>query len=299
MGSRKNTIYHLLALGTSMIWGTTFVSTKVLIAEGLTPASILFYRFLLAYILIWFFSFRRIFARNITDELLLLAAGLTGGSLYFVAENTALGLTLASNVSLIICTSPLITALLGRLINRRERVGTTLIYGSFIALLGVGLVVFNGRFVLNLNPWGDSLTIIAALMWSLYSILVKLLDGRYDTLFITRKVFFYGLLTLLPVFLFDPLSASAELLLRPVVFWNLLFLGIVASLIGYLLWNVAVMKLGAVRTANYIYIIPLVTMVTASLTIHESITLITLLGALLILAGVYIAEKGFTFPRLK
>ena len=108
--------YHLIAIITVIIWGTTFVSTKVLIHHGLSPVDILFYRFALAYICIWFISPKVLFARSKRDELMFVAAGLCGGSIYFITENTALGITLASNVSLIICTAPILTAFLSLLL---------------------------------------------------------------------------------------------------------------------------------------------------------------------------------------
>ena len=93
--------FHLMAAVTVAIWGTTFVSTKVLIGYGLSATDILFYRFIMAYICIWFFSPRILWAKSWRDEGVFVLLGLTGGSLYFIAENTALGMTLASNVSLI------------------------------------------------------------------------------------------------------------------------------------------------------------------------------------------------------
>ena len=81
--------YHLIAIITVIIWGTTFVSTKVLIHHGLSPVDILFYRFALAYICIWFISPKVLFARSKRDELMFVAAGLCGGSIYFITENTA------------------------------------------------------------------------------------------------------------------------------------------------------------------------------------------------------------------
>lgn len=98
-----------------------------------------------------------------------------------------------------------------------------------------------------------------------YSLAVKRIGGRYPAVFITRKVFFYGLLTILPVFAFQPFSVGAEVLARPAVWGNLLFLGVVASMLCYILWNAAMHRLGAVRTTNYIYFNPLVTIVTAAL----------------------------------
>lgn len=287
----KTYLYHAMALFTAIVWGTTFVSTKVLLGYGLGPAEILLYRFILAYVSIWLVSPKRLLARSWKDELLFIAAGISGGSLYFIFENTALEITLASNVSLIICTAPILTAFISFLFNKKEKIPARLIYGSLIALLGVGFVVFNGHFILKINPLGDALTVLAALMWAFYGLILKMLDSRYPVLFITRKVFIYGILTLLPYFWFDPITTSWATLTQPIVIGNLLFLGLIASMLCYLLWNTAVKELGAVRTANYIYIMPVVTLITSALIINENITPIAIAGSVLIIGGVYIAEK--------
>lgn len=291
--TKSNGWLHLMAAVTVSIWGTTFVSTKVLIGYGLSPVDILFYRFLLAYVCIFFLSYRKILSNTWRDELTFVALGLCGGSLYFVAENTAVGITLASNVSLIICTAPILAAFLSILFYRGEKLQKKLICGSLLALFGVGLVVFNGSFILKINPAGDMLTLLSALLWAFYCLLLRRMSSRYTTLFITRKVFFYGILTLLPFFFFVPLQTAPEILFRPVVLANLLFLGVIASMLCYLMWNTAVKRLGVVRTTNYIYVVPLVTLLTSAIIIDETITVVALLGSVLILSGVYIAERGF------
>lgn len=283
--------YHLLAIITVAIWGTTFVSTKILIQYGLTPSEIFFYRFILAYIFMWSISYKKLFANNIKDELFLLLAGLCGGTIYFITENTALGITLASNVSLIVCTSPILTTLLSFLFKRKEAFTRHLLYGSLMALLGVGLVVFNGSFILKINPLGDILSLTAALMWAFYCLILKQLDSHYSIVFITRKVFFYGVLTILPMFLFRPIHWDNALMRQPIVFGNLLFLGIVASMLCFIAWNACVKELGAVKSTNYIYIVPLVTLLTSAVIIDEKITWIAITGCILILCGVYLAER--------
>ncbi len=283
--------YHLLALFAVTVWGATFVSTKVLIGYGISPAEIFFVRFLMAYLCILPFTLRKLWADSWRDELALVGIGLTGGSLYFLTENMAVAYAPASNVSLIVCSAPLWTALLLALLYRNERMNRRQIIGSALAFIGMVLVVLNGRFVLQLAPKGDLLALAAALLWMLYSLIIKQIGHRYDALFITRKTFFYGLLTILPWFLHEPLALSWEVLLRPVVAGNLLFLGVVASLICYFVWAVAMRKLGAVRATNYIYLNPLVTIITAALFIHERITPIALLGGALILYGMWKAEK--------
>jgi drug/metabolite transporter (DMT)-like permease len=280
-----------MAVFTTIVWGATFVSTKILLREGLTPTGIFFYRFLLAYLTISFFSPKRLWADNKKDEFLFFCLGLTGGSLYFITENTALGITLASNVALILCTLPVLTAFVSHFYIKTERLKKSLIYGSLIALTGVVLVIFNGNFILKIKPLGDILTLTASLMWVLYTIIFKRFDSRYPILFITRKVFFYGLITILPFFYFSPLTVDTGILFKPVVWGNLLFLGLVASMLCYILWNTAIKHLGAVRTSNYLYFVPIVTLITSSIIIHEPITPIALVGAVLIISGVYFAER--------
>lgn len=291
--------YHLIAIITTTIWGTTFVSTKVLLTHGLSPYEIMFYRFSIAYVGMCFIAPRKLFSDSWRDELKCVCAGLFGGSLYFASENTALGITLTSNVALIICTVPILTAIVSRIFHRGERLKNNIVFGSLVAFVGVALVVFNGSFILQLNPLGDILTLFAALMWAFYGLVLKDLSGRYSILFITRKVFFYGVITLLPMFIAYPFEFDANVIFSPMVLANLLFLSLIASLLCYIMWNNAVRVLGMVRATNYIYLTPIVTLVTSYLAINEVITLVALLGSVFILFGVYVAEKGFPSLRWK
>lgn len=287
----KHGYYHLIAILTVSIWGLTFIATKVLIGYGLTPQEIFFYRFLIAYAGIWIISPKRLFANRWKDEFWLMAGGIFGGSLYFFTENTALGITQASNVSFLICTAPLLTTILSLLFYKSEKATKGLIGGSLLALAGVGLVVFNGSVILKISPVGDLLTLLAAFSWAFYSLIIRKMTGRYPTVFITRKIFFYGVLTILPAFLLHPLQPNLDVLLKPIVLSNLLFLAVLASLICYVLWNVVLKQLGTVRASNYIYLNPLVTMVASMMILQEQITLFALIGAGCIVCGVYLAER--------
>jgi drug/metabolite transporter (DMT)-like permease len=293
MGKNKQYWFHMAAIATIIVWGTTFVSTKVLINNGLTPVEIFTYRFLMAYVGIWFFSREKLFADNLKDELLLVGAGLTGGSLYFIAENTALETTLASNVSMLVCTAPLWTALLARLFYPKDKIGTNLWAGTLIALPGMALVVFNGSFVLKFNPIGDILSITGAFAWAFYSLILRNLGNRYDTIFITRKVFFYGLVTLIPFLWLPSAEFHPRALAIPAVWGNLLFLGVVASLVCFVVWNHILKEIGIVKASNYIYLNPAVTMLTAVIFLGEKITWEAIVGLFLIIGGLWIAEKGF------
>ena len=283
-------LFHLITALVVIIWGTTFVSTKVLIQHGLGPIEIMFYRFVLAYFCLLMVSHKRLWADNWKDEFMLMLSGLTGGTFYFIAENTALGITQASNVALLVCTTPIFTALLVHWIFK-EPLRKNMIIGSIIALIGVGLVVFSGSVLLQINPLGDFLSIMAALMWAVYCLILKPLGKKYPTAFITRKVFLYSVISLLVYFLFDPLQVKIEVLFHPIVTLNLLFLGIVASMLCFIAWNAAVKVLGPSRTANYIYVQPFSTLVLSSIILSEIITLASMIGALCIIGGVYLAEK--------
>lgn len=275
-----------------MIWGETFVSTKMLLNAGLMPADIFFYRFLLAYVLTWFVSYKRLFCRNFTDELTTFALGVLGGSLYFLTENMALVYSTASNVAILLSSCPLLTALLLSIFYKSERLSKKQIFGSFLAFIGMVMVVLNGQLILHLNPRGDALAIGAAVCWAFYSLLMKRVMHKYSSWFISRKVFFYGLLTILPYYaLVSPLNTDVSILTRPVVYGNLLYLGSVASMFCYIMWNWTLSKLGAVKATNYLYLQSLFTMVFASLILHERITWMAIAGAAILILGMIRAER--------
>lgn len=291
MDAKKNYIYHLVAILVIGVWGLTFISTKVLIGHGLSPQEIFLLRFLIAYLGIWFISPRKLLANNWRDELWLLLGGVTGGSFYFLTENTALEITLATNVAFIVCTAPLLTTILSLLIYKKEKATRSLIGGSIVALVGVAMVVYNGSFVLKISPLGDFLTLLAALSWAFYSLIMRKMFGRYSTTFITRKIFFYGVVTILPAFLVHPWQFDVHRLLDPPVLLNLLFLSVLASLICFILWNMILKQLGTVRASNYIYLNPLFTLAGSAVLLNEHLTVVALAGAVLILGGVYLAGK--------
>jgi len=292
MSRNSNVFYHLVAFLTVAIWGTTFVSTKVLMLNGLSPAQIFTLRFSIAYVLMLGFNHRRIFSDSWKDEAKMALLGISGGSLYFLSENEAMNFTTTTNTSLIVCSCPLFATLLVRLVYRHtSRINGIQLLGSLLAFVGMVIVVLNGRFVLHLSPVGDALAFTACMCWAVYSLLMKSVSGSYSAAFITRKVFFYGVLTILPYYLFVPGLPSAEIFSRPQVLGNLLFLGCLASMICFLTWNWCISKLGAVKATNWVYFNPITTMIFASWVLGEKITPYFLMGAACILLGMYVADR--------
>ena len=285
-------IVYLVAFVIVVIWGCTFVQTKVLINAGLRPDEIFFLRFVLAYALILPFAGKRLFLDNVKDELLALALGLSGGSLYFVTENYALAYGYCYNVSLIVCLTPLITAILVGLFYKQERMNRWGYRGSLIALIGMALVVFNGNFILKLSPLGDILALAACVCWALYSLIIKRLQARYSTMLVTRKVFGYGLLTILPLLAVNGMSWDILFAGDVAVWGNLLSLGCVASMLCFLGWNWCLEKIGIVRATNFIYLNPILTMLTSALVLGERITWMAVVGAALILSGLIYIDRN-------
>ncbi len=295
-------MYHLIAFITICIWGTTFVSTKVLLQAGLTPSGIFVMRFALAYVGMALVCHRRWWCQSLRDEALMLLAGVTGGSVYFLTENTALQYALAGNVSLIVCLAPIGTVLLALLWSRgRVRPPRRLWWGMAVSLCGVAFVVSGEPSGAASHPvLGGLLALGAALSWAVYQNIVKPLGDRYGASVLTRKVFGYGLLTIIiyegVMGLFstahglDIMAREVRLVAEhPAVWGNLLFLGLIASLVCYFVWNKVVEQLGSIVSANYIYLNPLTTCLFSALLLGESITLLMALGGLSILLGVWLA----------
>lgn len=305
--SNTKILYHFLAFATIAIWGVTFISTKVLIKAGMDPAHIFAIRFAIAYAGIWVLQLgitsnrrsTRLMSGTVGDELIMLFLGVSGGSIYFLAENTALAHTQACNVSFIVCSAPLLTAILtvfvrktfkGELVDGLEdvQVRWPLILGTILAFGGMAAVIFDGSDV-EFSPKGDLLALGAAICWGIYSLFMSQMSKRYGTMFVTRKVFFYGLLTAIPFL--SGTSLDPEIFFRPEVWGNLLFLSIVASLACFVIWNKTMAKLGNVTSTNYVYLNPFFTTVAAVLLLGESLSFQSAAGCIAIIGGVILGGR--------
>ena len=302
--AKNRFLIHLLALAVVAVWGVTFVSTKTLIGAGMHPSAIFTIRFTLAYAGIWILCLTdkkpvKWLSDSLKDEAVFILLGITGGSLYFWTENTALAYTQATNVSFLVCVAPLLTTLLtlawkrlvpGRFADGLEdiRPGFPLVGGTLLALAGMAMVLFDGTRV-QVSPKGDLLALGAALCWAVYSLFMGQMTRSYGALLATRKVFFYGLLTILPFLGHTGGSFSPALLGQPIVWGNLLFLGLIASLVCFVLWNIVMTRLGNVTSTNYVYLNPGFTAVTAMILLGERMSLVCGIGCAAILAGVILA----------
>lgn len=299
--NNKEMAAHALGIITVAIWGVTFVNTRYAVSSGLHPCELFLLRFSIAYICIWVFDLAHsrgrvsLMSKSAKDELIFVLLGISGGSLYFCTENVAVSLTHVNNVAFIVCTAPLITIILGRLFTKSVVLSGRLIAGSALALVGVGAVIFNGQFILHLSPAGDLIALAAAVCWAVYSLLIKRVsDGRYGAVFVTRKVFAYGILTVLPMFYFEPWHIDMGMLRSPSVWGNLLFLGFVASFVCFVTWSWVIKRIGALKATNYVYLNPVTTVLASAVALDEPMTALAFAGSALILLGVFLANTAKT-----
>ncbi len=283
--------YHLLALLVTLIWGNTFIFTEVLISAGLSPAEIFLYRSILAYVGLLLVSWRELRAGSLRDELLFVAMGLAGGSLFFLSEITAVKYTLSGNVALLESTTQIFIVLIAYWIGQTRGLSWHFFVGAAVTMLGVATLVFQGEDKIAINFFGDMLALFAGFIWAVYLLLIQRLSGKYSSAMMTRKVFFYGILTVLPYFLIFPEDLNPQLLGQVEVYGSLSFLAMLGSLLSFWLWTGVVRELGPVMSANYIYLYPLIAVISAAIFLGEPVTWVSALGALLILGGVYYGER--------
>ena len=283
--------YHVAAFGMILVWGVSFLNTRVLLDAGLTPTEIFVARFTIAYLsLLTICRFKERFM-GWRDELLFIVCGVAGGSAYFIAENTALELTLISDVAVLVSIAPLTTALIGAMFYREERITLLTCVGMIIAFIGSAMLALKDGFVWGDSVVGDLLAMLAALVWAFYPMALKKLNSRYTTLFITRKLFFYGVLSALPLLALEDHQLDLNAVRRPEVWGNLLYLGLICSMAAYFIWGITVKRIGAVRASNYFYLSPIISMIAAAIWFGERTNAVAYIGCVLILAGVVMAEK--------
>jgi drug/metabolite transporter (DMT)-like permease len=293
MKQNNHTAGHTMALITILIWGTTFISTKILLKD-FNPVEILFLRFTMGLVALTVIYPHRLKIRDKKQELTFVFAGLCGVTLYYLLENIALTYSMASNVGVVVSIAPLFTAILAHIFLEDEKLKPNFIVGFLIAIIGISMISFNGAAQLKINPIGDLLALLAAVVWAVYSILTrKISTFGYNTIQTTRRTFFYGLIFMLPALFVFGFYLEPKRLFDPVNLFNLLFLSLGASALCFVTWNLAVKLLGVVKTSIYIYAVPVVTVVSSVTILKEKITAVTLLGTVMTLVGLLISSLKF------
>ncbi|WP_297213216.1 DMT family transporter [uncultured Flavonifractor sp.] len=283
---------HMLALAVSVVWGTTYISTKVLLT-AFHPVEILIFRFLLAWAVLFLCSPRPLLPKHLKEELPFLCCGLTGLTFYSMLENYALQFSLASTVGLIISSSPMFTALLLWVCRRARRPGSAFFAGFVLAMAGIALISLAEGESFDCDPIGILLSLGSAVCWGGYGVCLEWAHSSsgLSDLQITRKIFFWGLLFTLPFVWGNGLSLELSRFADPVQLGNTVYLGIGASALCFLAWNRASVLIGPIATNVYLYLMPVITVVASVLILQEPVSLLTLAAIVLILTGLMLSQR--------
>lgn len=281
---------HACVIFTVIMWGLTFISTKILLND-FSSVEILFDRFLLAYLASYLIvpKFKKV--TSVKDEFVLMMAAFFGVDLYFIFENAALFYSYASNVSVLVSTAPLFTALVNRFIGDKSPLKPHFLFGFVLAISGTVFLCFSS-FELHLNPLGDAMAVCSAVSWAGYTMCIKYLYNKgYRSAPMTKGMLFYSVLLCLPIMLFAGYDLKIPQLVKPVNIFNFVFLSVICSTVCFITWNLSVKLLGAIRSSIYLYALPVVTAIGAVIILNERPTVYTLLGIFLITCGLVISQN--------
>jgi drug/metabolite transporter (DMT)-like permease len=278
----------------NVLWGASFIANAIAL-KSIGPIEIVSLRFfitaplLFGITLLW--KGPGIFRIDLKDLLPLTGMAITGVTLQYILQVTAQSYTSAINVSLLINTSTFFILFLGALV-LGERLTSARVIGAFIGFAGVALLVSRGTLSFSLGQFGDLMVLLCAFLWAVYTIISKRISGKYSPLTVLNYVFIIGTIGFIPFYLLSPQTAITTIPLQ--VTGAILFLAIFCSIIAYLIYNIALDRMGASRVALYIYFVPLSTIILAWLILGESLTLAAGIGGLFVLAGMWIAERKTT-----
>ncbi|HSB10888.1 MAG TPA: DMT family transporter [Blastocatellia bacterium] len=283
----------LLLVLMTIIWGSNFTAIKYSI-EDLLPLSFNALRFTLASTVMLVIALRSRNGLKVApgDGKKLLALGLLGNALYQSFFISGMAHTRAGNAALILAITPLFTAILGR-IRRHEYFAARGVAGLLLAFAGIVIIVLSGRgeFSIGETILGDCLLLISTVCWSLYTVGSRNLVHAYGSIKATAIMMASGtpllLLICAPSLLRQDWSR-----VRPIAWAGLVYSGLFAIAVAYIIWSYGVRKIGSTRTAIYSNITPIVAILVAWPALGESPTLGQLAGAVVIFAGVYLVRHG-------
>ncbi|MBR5430338.1 MAG: EamA family transporter [Firmicutes bacterium] len=293
---------HLMAFICSFFWGTAFIASKVMVSGDFAPNQIIVTRVALAFLILTLVTRKYVplgGLAGVKRDRWLIPAGFLGAALYYLLESTAMQYTYATNVSLIVATSPLFSTVFDRFLPAEDRkpLSRSFFYGLALCLIGVTLVILNGS-RLRLNPTGDFIALLASITWAAYSFCVNKAQRVNEAqpeplsqLLFTRRVMFYGLLLLIVVFLcggahYDPAMLRGRYLAV------LLYLSALPSALCYWLWSRVISRIGMLNASLYVDLTTLIAALAGVVLLHEELTLMSASGMIAIIIGLIITQ-GF------
>lgn len=295
MSSRKNIYTGIsLAVLAAFIWSGNFIVAKAVNKE-IPPISLNFYRWLTASIIIFPFAYKKFNAEwKIVKQSwhYLFWISLTGIALFNTFVYVGAHYTSAINLALIGTTSSPILSILFARIFLKEKIGLLKMIGLLLCIIGVLFLLSKGdvQNLIHLHfGTGDLWVLLAAFCFAVYNTMVKKKPVRISPVNFLFVIFSFGTIMVLPFFAWEMSTTAA-------VNWNyklvsaVLFLGLGASVICFFIWNIAIGKLGAGRTALFGNLIPIFSSIEAALFLHEDFTGVHIISMIIVFAGIVLAN---------
>lgn len=275
---------------TSVFWGYSFVSTKIILTE-LPPITIAFFRQIIASsVLIIFLFVKKLFIKMpFKDVLLLAASSLFGIVFYFLFENIGLKYTTASNGSIIVAAVPIFTLVTESLFYK-FKITIRVVGCVIVSIIGVFLVIFEqGSLDFSSGTTKGNLLMIGAMIsWVIYTIICKSLNGKYKGIVITAYQMIAASIIFIP-FIIPEMDQWHGISTYSLI--NLLYLAFFCSALAYFLYNFAVKGLGATVTSMFLNLIPIVSIIGGVLVLKETISLLQIVGMLLIMLSLFLVRS--------
>lgn len=292
--TKPKTIPYLEALFAVIVWGASFIATKVAL-QDVSPVTVVWLRFLMGVIILGAAVIvRGQFALPNKGEWAYFALlGFLGITFHQWLQSNGLQTSEAGTTAWIVATTPVFMALLGRAV-LKETLTTSKTLGIFLAFAGVLLVVSKGNFasisVGRFGAPGDKLILVSAVNWAVFSVLSRRGLKSYPAGLMMFYVMTLG--WLLTTLLFFAGANITEVSRLTVNGWlGVAFLGVFCSGLAYIAWYDALQALSAAQTGVFLYIEPLVAVVVAFFVLGEPVTLVSLIGGGIILLGVWLVNR--------
>jgi drug/metabolite transporter (DMT)-like permease len=292
--NKNKFITSILLILISLVWAGSFIAVRIIYTE-ISPINLGFLRFLIATpIMILILAFKKKKTSITTNEILPLAIlGLTGVTLLYIFQFIGISFTTASTSAVLINTNVIFIAILSAIFIK-EKFSIKKSIGVLLSFLGVILVLIvqisNENIEFNVTYFiGSIFIILSAICWSIYSIIGKRLLKIYDSFTITTYAFTIGTIFFIPfvfpniLYIFNNISIIGWIVI--------LYLGVICSVFAYLAWYYVLSKNEAGKSAIFLNLIPLFTII-FSFFIGEKPTFLFLMGAILILYGVFLVQKN-------
>jgi drug/metabolite transporter (DMT)-like permease len=284
-----------LAILAAFIWSGNFIVARAVNKE-IPPITLNFYRWLIASVIIFPFAFKKFKAewKSVKQSWhYFFWISLTGIALFNTFVYIGAHYTSAINLALIGTTSSPIMSVVFARIFLKEKIGWLKLFGMVLCIIGVLFLLSKGNFqnLVHLKfGEGDLWVLLAAFCFAIYNTMVKKKPAAISPVNFLFVIFSFGTLMVFPFYL-------GEMSSTPGVAWNMnlvsaiLYLGLGASVICFLIWNIAISKLGAGRTALFGNMIPVFSSIEAAIILHEDFTWVHITSMIIVFSGIVLANS--------